>query len=331
MSAYKKPLIILGAGSRKNFPSLLQKIEAYGIPFVCSWAALDLVPSDHPLNIGTFGITGSRAGNAAIQESDLLMVVGASLNQMQTGLIEHFAPNATRVDISYLEMLEPNAYGEWVKLNKMHSLKEILVREDDWDVSPLGFMSRFNELTREGDVVFVDAGATLCWAFQGIRVKKGMRVISDFNFSCMGSALPMAIGGYLANPKARVFCLIGDYSILMSIQELATAHKNEIPIKVFVFNNRNQGIQCQTMETWLPDGRKHGATHDSGLPELYFEKIADAFSFYYMSIESNHELMETDTLEFAFNSNTGVFLDVKIDPQARISPMLKAGMRLEEL
>jgi len=356
----EKPLIILGAGVRiSNSAHLIQNfISELNVPFVTTWGAKDLISDDNPLNIGTFGVCGPRYGNWAISESDLVIVLGARLNQMQVGgKLSDFAANSFKVlvDIDQLEInkfqstgfkldlpinLDLNDFIGNVKLKRFKTSKwhnwltkiksdfSIISEHlhDEKEVSAYKFIDLLSDLLPENSIIFTDAGGNLCWTMQGFKIKKNQRLISSWNHSPMGFSLPAAIGASFANPERTINCVIGDGGLMMCLQELGTVARHNLPINIYIFNNRGHGIQKQTIDTWLK-GNQIGVDHETGLFFPNFELIAQSFGIAYERIDNINQVIQKVNPD----SSKPVIYDVMINPEQKIFPMLKFGGNLTDL
>lgn len=355
----EKPLLILGAGIRiGNSANLIQNfVEELNVPFVATWGAKDLISDDSTLNIGTFGVCGPRYGNWAISESDLLIVLGARLNQMQVGSkIDNFATNAYKVLVD-IDNLEINKFKDtefsldWgINLDVKDFLKNIKIdgfrhsKWHDWliqiksnysmisehlhdrvEVSSYQFIDKLSDLLPVGTVLITDAGGNLCWTMQSFKIKENQRLISAWNHSPMGFSLPAAIGASFANLNKTVNCVIGDGGLMMCLQELGTVARHKLPINIFIFNNLGHGIQKQTIETWL-GGNQIGVDYETGLFFPDFQLVAESFGISYERIEN---LSQVDKI----NPETRIpmIYEVMINPNQKIFPMLKFGGSLTDL
>ena len=142
----------------------------------------------------------------------------------------------------------------------------------------------------EDDIILTDCGGNLIWTMQGIKPKKNQRIISAFNHSPMGYAVPASIGAAFASNK-EIFCITGDGGLQMNVQELATIEKHNLPVKIILFNNHGHGIIRNTLETWL-DGNYQATTPESGLPDPNYRKIAEAYGLKTISMNSHNEIPE---------------------------------------
>ena len=160
----------------------------------------------------------------------------------------------------------------------------------------------------------------------GFKIKHNQRLISSWNHSPMGFSLPAAIGASFANPRKTINCIIGDGGLMMCLQELGTVARHNLPINIFIFNNRGHGIQKQTIDTWL-NGNQIGVDHETGLFFPNFELIADSFGIAYEKITHINQAIE----KINPVSSKPVIYDVMINPEQKIFPMLKFGGNLTDL
>lgn len=365
--AAKRPILILGAGVRltKTIPEALRFAEYFRIPFLLTWGAMDVVEHGYELNMGGVGVCGPRAGNFAAQTSDLVVALGTRLSQMITGGKQNlFAPHAKKImadiDAEELSKFGPNdvvldlkiqcdlreffaecerlytpgeedRFMEWrQQINEWRQRYPICLPssyERKERVDAYVFIKELSEAAKEGDVVFTDAGGNLSQTMQAFEVKKGQRLISAWNHSPMGYALPASIGAAFASDE-DVLCIIGDGGIMMCLQELAVIAKHNLPIKIFIFNNRGHAIQKQTIDTWL-NSRYVAVDEASGLAFADFEKVGQAFGLPIVTI-GNHEELKVK-LSQVLGVKGPVLCNVEIVVDQRIVPMLRFGSGLEDL
>jgi acetolactate synthase-1/2/3 large subunit len=364
ISESKRPLIVIGNGinlsNTKN--ELTNFIKKTKIPFAASWAALDILPFDHPLNVGTFGVAATRYGNFAIQNSDLIIALGCRLSTQITGSnIKSFAPNAKKivVDIDKYEFkknnglkidlkinmslldffknLNPvpvnkkNKYQRWIKNFLIWKKKYPIVKEEYYkqsrDVNPYVFMKLLSEKTNENDVIIPDASANLIWAMQSLEIKK-QKIFTALNHSPMGYSMPASIGAYLADPKKNVICTIGDGSLQMNIQELATIAHYKLPIKIIVLNNGGYALIKQTQDTWL-NSRRVGVDKSSGLAMPNLQNISRAYEIETCEINNHNEL--SHKLDYILSRKTPILCDLKINTNQKVIPKLEFGRAIHDL
>ena len=359
----KRPLIVVGHGvNLSNTKKELYKfISKTGIPFSPSWATVDLFTSEDKLNAGTFGVAATRYGNFAIQNADLLISLGCRLNTQITGSnLKSFAPNAKKivVDIDNNEFKKTNGlkydlkinlnlkdffktinpkiknkknYSKWISNFRLWKLKYPIVQQEYYrqtkKCNPYVFFRSLSEQTGKNDVLIPDASANLIWAMQSFKVK-GQKIFTALNHSPMGYSMPATIGAYLADKTKNVICTIGDGSMQMNIQELATISHFNLPIKIFVINNKGYGLIKQTQDTWL-DSRRVGVDSGSGLAMPNLIKIANAYGIKTVEI-NNHKEMDKK-LKGVLKSKFPVLCDVKVDENQKVIPKLEFGREIQDL
>ena len=353
----KRPIIIPGYGIRLSSTqkNLYDFIKKTNIPYAPSWGALDLFSFDDKNFAGTFGVAGTRYGNFAVQNSDLIIVLGCRLNTQLTGAkIETFAENAKKivVDVDDAELSKNNGVKIDLKINmnlkdffnKVNKLDYIKKDYSEWTnrftewkknypvclpeyskqstkVNAYTFMRQLSEMTGEKDILIPDASANLIWAMQAFNIK-GQKVFTAFNHSPMGYAMAATIGAQYANPNSNIICTIGDGSMQMNIQELETISFYKLPVKIFVLNNGGYGLIKLTQNTWL-NSNKVGVDEDSGLGMPNLQKIAKAYEIETCEINNHSELKEK--LAYVINSKLPILCDVKIDPDQKVIPKIDSG------
>lgn len=364
LSQAERPVLILGGGVRLAKAEIEARdfVERLGIPILPTWAMMDFLPSSHPLVIGSFGTHGTRYGNFAVQNTDLVLAIGARLDTREAGSpMASFARGAKKIVVD----VDSDELGKFKKLGWQ---TDILIQEDakdffeaalciqrpardigawkeqieTWkaaypicpdsyykeeDVNPYVFVKTLSRESQEGDVFMMDTGCALAWMMQGFEFKKNQRVFHDFNNTAMGYALPASIGASFALDKKPVICITGDGSLQMNIQELATVVKHELPLKIFLMNNRGYSMIQQTQDQWL-GSRYLASSEQGGIAVPDFLKIAAAYGLKTVSIEKNKELQEgiRETLQ----TPGAVFCDVKILSSHRVTPQVKFGRPLED-
>ena len=359
----KKPLIVVGHGvnlsnTRKELYKFISKT---GIPFSPSWATVDLFASEDELNAGTFGVAATRYGNFAIQNADLLISLGCRLNTQITGSnLKSFAPNAKKivVDIDDNEFKKNNGikydlkinlnlkdffktinpkiknkknYSKWISNFRLWKQKYPIVQKEYYrqnkKCNPYVFFRSLSEQTGKNDVLIPDASANLIWAMQSFKVK-GQKIFTALNHSPMGYSMPATIGAYLADQTKNVICTIGDGSMQMNIQELATISHFNLPIKIFVINNNGYGLIKQTQDTWL-DSRRVGVDSRSGLAMPNLIKIANAYGIKTVEINNHKEIDKK--LRGVLKNKFPVLCDVKVDEKQKVIPKLEFGKAIHDL
>ncbi|MFA5100164.1 MAG: thiamine pyrophosphate-binding protein, partial [Candidatus Omnitrophota bacterium] len=298
----QRPVIILGwgiylSGAQKE---ALRFLELSRVPVALTWAMKHLIPHDYPRLAGSFGTHGTRQGNFAVQNADLVISIGARLDTREAGTASTFARGAKKVivDIDASELrkfartglkvdlpvqadarlflsgmnarfcrISAPDYGPWQA--RLVAWKQKYpdcpdVNYERKTVDPYVFVKELSRGSRKGDVIFVDSGCGVAWLGQSFEFKSGQRFYSAFNNTPMGYALPASIGACFALNKKPVICVSGDGGLQMNIQELATVVRHDLPVKIFLLNNHGYSMIQQTQEQWL-DSRYCASTVKGGL------------------------------------------------------------------
>ncbi len=362
----KRPVLILGWGVRLSGADeeALKLINLLKIPVVPTWGMADFLPSEHPNLVGTFGTHGTRYGNFSVQNADLILAIGTRLDTHETGSpLSSFARDAVKivVDIDHTELDKAPYFGMSIDVpviaDARYFIKELLAAFDksytndieDWyehinkwkknypvclsqfyeegPVNPYVFVQEMSNLLGEDVPVVIDTGCSIAWMMQGFQVKKGQRLIHDFNNTAMGYALPASIGISVALDRKMTICVTGDGSLHMNIQELATIAHNNYPVKIILFNNEGYSMIQQTQDQWM--GSKYiASSKDGGLPIPDFSKIASGYGFKTFEITQNIDIRST--IKEVLASEGPCFCNVKVSPNHRVIPQVKYGRPIED-
>lgn len=362
----KRPMVILGwgiylSGAEKD---ALRFVERSKIPVVLTWAMRYLLPDSHPQFVGSFGTHGTRYGNFAVQNSDFVLCIGNCLNVHHTGSAPSaFAREAKKVvvdlDTYELKKFKRLAMNIDLKINSdakvfFQRLNEKIVgvklpdlsawhrKINLWKekhpvcpkryfkekgVNPYVFIKTLSEQLYPGDVVIADTGCSLAWLLQAFSFKKGQKLFSAFNNTPMGYALPASIGASFALNKKPVICITGDGGLQMNIQELATAARHDLPLKIFLFNNHGYSMIRQTQDQWF-HSRYEASTVESGLAFPDFIKLAKVYGFKTVNISKAENVRKG--IQLAVSINGPVLCNIEINPKHRVIPQVKYGRALED-
>lgn len=323
----KRPVIYAGNGIRISggieiFRKLVEKLR---IPVVTCWDSIDLIETDHSCYVGRGGTMGDRAGNFAVQNSDLVLAIGSRLNIYQVGYqVKTWAREAYTivVDIDQEELKKPTIRvdlpvcadakefvkcllekaeekgirekTEWLKQCNLWKKKYPVFREETalnlQHVNIYRFMHELSKSLNENDITVVANGSASVVGSQTYVIDKGQRFVMNCGLSSMGYDLPAAIGACVANRKQRIICIAGDGSIQMNLQELQTIVTNKLPILIFVINNQGYHQIRLTQRNIFHD-KLVGVgpeSKDLGFPD--FEKLAYAYGIPYLSCGNDSEL-----------------------------------------
>jgi len=327
ISKAKRPLIITGNGihlsnTEKLFKQLINKIK---IPAISTWTSKDLFDWNDPLFVGNFGLLGERAGNFAVQKSDLLIILGSRLSIPNIGYrTELFSPNSKKimVDIDQHELNKstlnidikinddlnnfiphllnyiPNSipsWKEWIKeTNNWKSKYPVFLpeyKENKNKINSFYFTEVLSSYLKDNHVVVTDMGTSYTCTHQSLKTNGKNRLYTSSGCCSMGFGLPGAIGTYYGNSDKEVILITGDGGLQMNIQELQTVAHNNIPIKIFVLNN-NGYLAISLMQDNLFNSRYIGSTPESGVSSPNFTEIARTYGIPSIKFSNNLELEE---------------------------------------
>jgi len=351
----ERPIILAGYGIRLAHAQaeFRQLVELLKIPFLSTWNASDILPTDNQFYVGRPGIFGQRGANLAIQNCDLLLSIGSHLCLTITGTMFHaFARKATvvmvdvdpvelehrtvRVDVPLQcdarmflqEMLrqagktELKGLSPWQdkcsEYSKRYNGVPLNWRNQKDYVNPYTFVDTLSDELDNRDVIVVDGGGTIDQvAFQAFRVKEGQRLIVSAGLCAMGSGLPESVGACFAADGARTVCLCGDGSLQFNIQELQTIVHHQLPVKLFVMNNGGYLSIRNTQDGFL-DSNYVGSCNSGGVSLPDFVKVAQAYGLKADRIWHHGEL--TEKIRWALAESGPVLTEIMISPKMEIAP-----------
>lgn len=320
----KKPLILAGGGVRQS--NCVEKLELLcdrcNIPIVTSRGGIDVINSDSKYFIGRPGAYGDRASHHALQTADLLLILGSRLSVSTIGYYpKEFAKNAIKymidvdskeldrdtVPIDYRYCMDLNMFFDgllsedecsdfstsdrnaWLEELEQYKTKYPNVKESYKDEMPLNEYYVTDCISKHLDAnsnIVVDTGSVCNVVSQSWYLKKGQRYIISGGLSCMGF-WATAEGAYV--PGKQIVAITGDGSAQMNIQELATLKYNNIPIKLFIYNNNGYMLIRHNQHNYMND-RFLGVGPDSGLKTPDFVKVATAYGIKSFCIDNSDEL-----------------------------------------
>lgn len=355
LACAKRPVLYVGTGvhladAEERFVAFA---ESVGIPVVCGFSAHDIMYQDHPLYVGRPGTIGDRAGNFAVQNSDVLLVLGCRLNIRQTGYyFESFARGAYKimVDIDPCELHKPMVpidlpiwgdVSEFIdaldeacrgKLPRYRDwLAWCMERKEKYPTCPRSYYEKnapvnpyclMDEIGKQAtpDTIMVASNATACiCSFQALALKEGQRLFSNSGLAQMGYGLPAAIGAarFAVDEQRPILCFEGDGSLQMNIQELQTLVTNELPVKLFYLNNGGYHSIRQTQTNFF-EGNLAGCTPESGVGFPDMSKLAPAYGLPYVKISSLTEMHEG--VRTALEASGAVICEVLLDATQPFAP-----------
>ena len=303
----KRPIILAGYGihlsnTRNKF---LQFLEKTNIPSVFTYGGTDLVPYEHNLHIGKIGIKGDRPGNFALQNADLIIVLGSSLNIPVIGYeYELFGRNSKIicVDIDEFEHKKKTIKPDEIINCHLHEFfenefkfygdEQWIIKCNNWKhkwpvfqknyldtskgINMYLMLEKINEISSENNIIVSDAGSSLYVTSQAIKIKKGQKHIGSLAQADMGFTLPCSIGASIKKPESNIIGITGDGSFQMNIQELQTIVSYNLNIKTFVLNNGGYLSIRNTIDKFF-EGRHLGTDKHTGLDFPDLEKISIAY------------------------------------------------------
>ncbi|MEL7638290.1 MAG: biosynthetic-type acetolactate synthase large subunit [Solidesulfovibrio sp.] len=364
----KKPIIYAGGGVIASGASedLIWLARTYDIPVTATLMALGCFPADDPLWLGMLGMHGTYAANLAISHADLILAIGSRFDDRVTGKLSEFAKNAKIVHIdidptsiqknvavhipvvadckSFLAALRqslaaapagaaaedtPPAAGRhasWLeRIDAWKAEKPLTYAADSKVIKPQHVIEVISRLTKGQAVITTEVGQNQMWAAQFYQFTRPRSFISSGGLGTMGFGFPAAIGAQMACPDRLVIDVAGDGSIQMCIQELATAVCYDLPVKIVILNNGYLGMVRQWQELFY--AKNYCATCLDVAPD--FVKLAEAYGAagYRLTDPSQVE----SVLAEAFALPKTVIVDVVIDREENVAPMVPAGKSITEM
>ena len=354
----ERPVVLAGHGVRlAGGAELFRKwVELLGVPVVMTWNAMDLLPYEHPQNIGRPGVVALRAPNFSIQNSDLLISIGSRLDNVITAYNSRgFARSAKKVvvdvDLHEIEKLDmeidlriaadarqfleqlfeesfsPNpAWTQWMEYcsgwKERYSLANEKSFADEKEMTHYQFVDQLSELLPEQRVVSTGSSGLAVEAFySAFRNREGQRIFLTSGLGSMGYGLPAAVGACFANDKQPMYAIESDGSLQLNIQELATLHAFELPIKLVVMNNGGYASIRTTQRNYF-EGRYVGTGPEAGLflPDL--EVLANCYQLGYFKAEDETSLRQV--IRGAEEQVGPVIIDVRLCSDEALSPKVAA-------
>lgn len=346
----ERPLIVAGQGVSiaQAEAELRQLAEKANIPVATSLLGIGTLPETHPLSIGMGGMHGEAFTNYALQECDVLVAIGARLDDRLTGVFSSFAPKAKIIHIdldpsevgknltidtpvvgdalltlrALLPQVEFNEHPAWLaQIDQWKSdtdQRDLLAQETEELVPPF-IIRQLWHLTNEGDCTVVsDVGQHQMWEAQYFPHTKRRSLLTSGGLGTMGFALPAAIGVQMGQPDEEVWVVAGDGGFQMTMPELSTVVAEGLPLKIAIINNGYLGMVRQWQDVFY-DKRYAGTP----LFNPDFVKIADAYGIAAVSI--NHK----EDVEAAIGqaqAHQGPFLiDFQVEQFANVFPMVAPG------
>ncbi|MBP8186538.1 MAG: acetolactate synthase 3 catalytic subunit [Comamonas sp.] len=364
----KRPYIYTGGGVLLSnaSPELRALVDMLGYPITHTLMGLGAYPASDSKYLGMLGMHGTIEANNAMQNCDVLLAVGARFDDRVIGNPKHFMSAERK--IIHID-IDPSSISKRVKVDVpiVGDVKEVLteliamIREttaqpdegalaqwwtqiEAWRsrdclqfdrgnkdvIKPQAVVDALFQMTKGEDVyVTSDVGQHQMWAAQYYRFDEPRRWINSGGLGTMGVGLPYAMGIKLAKPQAEVFCITGEGSIQMNIQELATCRQYNTPVIICALNNRFLGMVRQWQQ--IEYSGRYSSSYMDSLPD--FVKLAEAFGHAGILVEdpSQVEAALIEARRIAREENKCVFIDFRTDPTENVFPMVQAGKGITEM
>lgn len=350
----ERPVLYLGGGAIASSASGLAVAlaERASLPTTMTLTALGAMPADHPLALGMLGMHAARSTNLVLEECDLLIALGARFDDRATGRLDAFCPRArvVHVDIdaseidklkaahvavrgdlrAVLEALLPQvaakSAGAWLarvaELRRGHGLS----MPGAGDIrAPYGLIRAVASFLDDSAVIATDVGQHQMWVAQAYPLRRPRQWLSSGGLGTMGFGLPAAIGAALAAPERTVVCFSGDGSLLMNIQELATAFEEEANVKVVLMNNRSLGLVAQQQELFY--GRRTFASRYRTTPDF----VAVARGFGLAAVDLDEARDPRAALGEALRRRGPCLIHASIEESQMVMPMVPPGAANREM
>ncbi|WP_096695773.1 acetolactate synthase 3 catalytic subunit [Polaromonas sp. AER18D-145] len=365
LMAAKRPYIYTGGGVLLSNASqeLRTLVDMLGYPCTNTLMGLGAYPASDKKFLGMLGMHGTIEANNAMQHCDVLLAVGARFDDRVIGNPKHFAQNErkiihididpssiskrVKVDIPIVgdvkdvltELIamiresglkpDDNALGGWWETiegwRKRDCMKYSLGKGDV--IKPQYVVETLWNMTKDADTYITsDVGQHQMWAAQYYKFDEPRRWINSGGLGTMGVGIPYAMGIKLARPDSEVYCITGEGSVQMCIQELSTCLQYNTPIKIVSLNNRYLGMVRQWQE--VEYAGRYSSSYMDALPN--FVKLAEAYGHVGMLIEKPQDV-EPALREARKLKDRTVFMDFRTDPTENVFPMVQAGKGITEM
>jgi len=344
----RRPVLLIGAGVIAAGASVPTRAlaERASIPVACTLLGLGALPDDHPLSLGMIGMHGAPFVNHLLEECDLLLGLGVRFDDRATGKASEFCPQAriVHVDIdaseigkiktpllglradvgdvlaALLPLVERSGRHAWrARLAELRAAWPLAMPGADDPLQPYGIVRAAAEMFDEAPIVTTDVGQHQMWVAQAFPFHRPRQLLTSGGLGTMGFGLPAAIGAALAAPERPVLCFTGDGSLLMNIQELATAVEERVNVKVILLNNGHLGLVRQQQQLFY--GGRYQASCFQAEPD--FAAIARGFGVAALRLGDAGD--PRAALATALGEPGPCLIDVPIAREANVYPMVPPG------
>ena len=354
----KKPLIVWGQGvilgnAEKEFTDLIEKS---GIPAAWTILGASAIPTDHSLNVGMLGMHGNYAPNVLTNECDVLIAIGMRFDDRVTGDVNRYAKQAKiihfeidpaevnkniEIDIPVLgdaketlskiiPLIDKKSHKNWLdEFKKLYQIEYDKVIHGELNPSKKGLtmgevIKEINFQTKGNAAIVSDVGQHQMVACRYANFNKSKSNITSGGLGTMGFALPAAIGAKMASPEREVVAVIGDGGYQMTIQELGTVFQTKAAVKIVVLNNDFLGMVRQWQQLFFD---KRYASTEMVNPD--FVKIAEGYYLKAKRVTERKDL--ANAVEEMIKSNEPYFLEVVVEKEGNVFPMIPTGSSVSEI
>ena len=357
----ERPVILAGGGVilSNGADALTGLARKLNIPVTCTLMGLGSFPATDPLWLGMVGMHGTYAANLAINNCDVLMCVGARFDDRVTGRLAAFAPKARIVHIDIdptsirknVEVHVPVVGDCRLALEGIAEICEAKLENKDWagehaawiaavaewkaskplcyqcngNIKPQSVIEALYDITGGDAIIATEVGQHQMWVAQFYSFTKPRTLLTSGGLGTMGYGFPASVGAQFAFPDKKVIAVAGDASLQMNIQELATVVANKLPIKVVILNNRYLGMVRQWQELFY--NNNYSSTNMEAQPD--FVKLAEAYGAEGYRIEKAEDMRAV--LEKALASPNPAFIDVVVEREENVYPIVPVGAALDEM
>ena len=346
MAQAKRPVLYIGGGVTlaKAEEALRWFYSRTRIPAVATLKGLGALPTDSPGFLGMLGMHGTKAANLAVDESDLLICVGARFDDRATGKLDTFAPNARIIhfdtdasEISKLRDADVGLTGELAET--LDRLEPGVLSIEPWrqrcaeaaerwamryDAPGSGIyapklLKDLSEQAGDRAIFTCDVGQHQMWVAQHCRFSRPQAHLTSAGLGTMGYGLPAGIGALMAEPDATVITVSGDGSIMMNIHELATLRRYRLPLKIVLLDNSQLGMVRQWQQLFYDENFSEVDLFDN--PD--FAAVARAFGIEAFTLDQREHAPAA--IERLLNTNGPILCHVRIDPRENVWPLVPPG------
>jgi len=364
MAAAKRPLFYTGGGVINSGPaaseSLRELVRLTGFPITSTLMGLGAFPAADRQWLGMLGMHGTWEANWSMHDCDLMIAVGARFDDRITGRLDAFSPGSKKIHID----IDPSSINKnvkadlaivgdcahvledmvrlwrqsavvpdkkalqawWEKIGQWRAKNSLAFRNSNETIKPQYAIQRLYQQTKDRDTyITTEVGQHQMWAAQFYPFQEPNRLMTSGGLGTMGYGLPAAVGVQLAHPNSLVVDIAGEASVLMTMQELSTAVQYDLPIKIFIINNRYMGMVRQWQE--LLHGKRYSHSYTEALPD--FVKLAEAYHAHGIRCERPGDLDEK--IREMIKVKKPVLFDCVVDPAENCFPMIPSGRAHNEM